>query len=38
LDTLGFKGWPRYLDRMPLADARLLAIEDDISRAGYLGG
>jgi hypothetical protein len=32
LDTLGVKGVPLYFDLMPLAEARLLAIEDDISR------
>ncbi len=32
METLGLSGWPRYLDRIPLAEARLLAIDDDISR------
>lgn len=31
LETVGLSGWPRYLDRMPRAEAKLLAIDDDIS-------
>lgn len=31
LETVGLSGCPRYFDRMPRADAKLLAIDDDIS-------
>ena len=37
LETLGLSGWLRYLERMPRAEARLLAIEAPKSRGGYLG-
>ncbi len=36
LDTLGVSGWVLYLALIPLADARLLAIEDERLRPGYL--
>src|SRR6478735_6267568 len=36
LETLGARGWPLYFDRMPRAVAKLLAIEEDISRGAYL--
>lgn len=32
METLGLRGWPLYLNRMPRAEARLLAMDDVSSR------